>query len=97
VLEIEPAHPHLRRVSKTNYMITMDNSSEQAAPLIPIRAEWHADQSCWIATNALTGEDIAHGGTLAEIELQVSLWANRGDESPFHYMPAYNQGRFLLH
>lgn len=78
-------------------MITMDNSSEQAAPLIPIRAEWHADQACWIATNALTGEDIAEASTLAEIELQVSLWANHTDESAFHYMPAYNQGRFLLH
>lgn len=78
-------------------MIVMDNSIEEVVPLIPIRAEWHADQSCWIATNALTGEDIAQAGTLAEIELQVSIWVNYGDESLFHYMPARSQGRFLLH
>lgn len=75
----------------------MDNNAEQAAPLIPIRAEWHADQARWIATNVLTGEDVAEASTLAEIEMQVSLWANYGDESPFHYMPLHSQGRFLLH
>jgi len=75
----------------------MDNNSEQAASLIPIRAEWHADDACWIATNALTGEDIAQASTLAEIELQVSIWANSGNESPFHFVSAHGQGRFLLH
>lgn len=77
--------------------MAMDNSIEQAAPLISIRAEWHADKSCWIATNALTGEDIAEAGTLAEIELQVSLWANQGDGSALHFSPSYDRGRFLLH
>ena len=75
----------------------MDNNTEQPAPLIPIRAEWDADQACWIATNALTGEDIAEASTLAEIELQVSLWANHGDDSALHFSPSYDRGRFLLH
>lgn len=78
-------------------MIAMDNSPDKAAPLIQIRAEWHSDQACWIAIDVLTGEDIAQADTLAEIELQVSLWANSGDVPPFHYMSANNKGRFLLH
>ena len=78
-------------------MIAMKHRSEQTVPLIQIRAEWHADESCWIATNALTGEEVAEAGTLAEIELQISLWAHHGDESPFHFRPEHTQGRFLLH
>lgn len=78
-------------------VIAMINSSEQSSPLIQIRAEWHADEACWIATNALTGEGIAEAPTLAEIEFQVSIWANSGDESPFHFMPAHGQGRFMMH
>jgi len=73
------------------------NNTEHAAPLIQVRAEWHADEARWIATNALTGEELAQGGTLAEIELQVSLWTNNSDDSSFHYMPERNQGRFLVH
>ncbi len=78
-------------------MITVDNSTEQAAHLIQVRAEWHADEARWVATNALTGEELAQGGTLAEIELQVSLWASHGDDSSFHCMPVRSQGRFLVH
>lgn len=78
-------------------MIAMNSIYEQATPWIQIRAEWHADQSCWIATNTLTGEDIAQAGTLAEIELLVYLWVSKSDESMLHDMPLYSQGRFLLH
>lgn len=75
----------------------MGNSIDQAVPLTLIQAEWHADQVCWIATNVFTGEDIAQAGTLAEIEFQVLLWANRGDDSAPHFKPIYDQGLFLLH
>lgn len=78
-------------------MIPMENHPDQTGCLIQIRAEWNADESCWIATNALTGEDIAQAPTLAEIEFQLSIWFSSDDGSPFHFVPAHGHGRFLLH